>query len=68
MTVIYRCPLWTSGRYGRFYCISNSIEDIFNSFGDIYNSFEDIYNSAAKVALYIQNVVNNEVFLYTAFD
>ena len=24
MTVMYRWPLWTSGRYGRFYCISNS--------------------------------------------
>ena len=23
MTVMYRWPLWTSGRYGRFYCITH---------------------------------------------
>ena len=23
MTVMYRWPLWTSGRYDRFYCIFN---------------------------------------------
>ena len=28
MTVMYRWPLWTSGRYDRFYCISKILQAI----------------------------------------